>query len=220
MHPGKYIMVAVSDTGMGMDAETQTHLFVPFYTTKEHGRGTGLGLSTIYGIIKQSNGYVWVYSELGKGTTFKIYLPQTGEKSETEKTSQNLNDKLNGHETILIVEDEEMARSLAVQILQKNGYNVLEAQGGDAAIEVCKSHRGQIHLMLTDVVMPNMNGCELSKQVAPVRPDVNVLYMSGYTEHAVYKNDLLDPEENFIQKPFTISSDVSKIRSILDRTKV
>jgi PAS domain S-box-containing protein len=215
--PGDYVMLAISDTGMGMDAETQAHIFEPFYTTKGL-KGTGLGLSTVYGIVKQSEGYIWLYSETGKGTSFKIYLPRfsaTGEALATqpalaqEKTSK-------GHETILLVEDEENLRRLARQSLENQGYNVIDAPDGGAAIKISQAHPGPIHLLLTDVIMPGMNGRELANKLSPTRPEMRVLYMSGYTENHIGHNGTLDEGITLLQKPFTLSALRSKVREMLD----
>jgi PAS domain S-box-containing protein len=216
--PGEYVMLAISDTGMGMDAETQTHIFEPFFSTKGP-KGTGLGLSTVYGIIKQSGGYVWVYSEPGKGTSFKVYLPRVsavGEEiaaqppAEVSKSEQNF-------ETILVVEDEANVRRLGRQFLENQGYTVLEAADGAAAIEVSKAHPSPIHLLLTDVIMPGMNGRELAHRIASLRPDTKVLYMSGYTENVIGHNGTLDAGVNLLQKPFTLPALKAKVREVLDQ---
>jgi signal transduction histidine kinase/ActR/RegA family two-component response regulator len=217
--PGYYVMLAVSDTGIGMDAETRKHIFEPFFTTKELGKGTGLGLSMVYGIVKQSGGNIWVYSELGKGTTFKIYLPQVQAKSNQTVTA----DKRSGisgataTETILLVEDEEMVRKLTSDILRENGYEVLAASNGEEAIQICNEHRGDIDLMLTDVVMPAMNGKRLSEIVGPIQKNMRVVYMSGYTDDAIVHHGVLDPGTNFIEKPFTAEILVSTIREVLQK---
>src|SRR6266404_8375560 len=205
--PGDYVMLAISDTGMGMDTETQTHIFEPFYTTKGL-KGTGLGLSTVYGIVKQSEGYIWVYSEPGKGTSFKIYLPRfsaTGEALATQPALAAEADQPSpGHETILLVEDEENLRRLARQYLENQGYNVIDAPDGSTAIQISQAHKGPIHLLLTDVIMPGMNGRELANKVSPTRPEMRVLYMSGYTENHIGHNGTLDEGITLLQKPFTL----------------
>ena len=215
--PGDYVMLAISDTGMGMDAETQAHIFEPFYTTKGL-KGTGLGLSTVYGIVKQSEGYIWLYSETGKGTSFKIYLPRfsaTGEALATQPAlAQEQPSK--GHETILLVEDEENLRRLARQSLENQGYNVIDAPDGAAAIKISQAHPGPIHLLLTDVIMPGMNGRELANKLSPTRLEMRVLFMSGYTENHIGHNGTLDEGITLLQKPFTLSALRSKVREMLD----
>ncbi len=215
--PGDYVMLAISDTGMGMDAETQAHIFEPFYTTKGL-KGTGLGLSTVYGIVKQSEGYIWLYSETGKGTSFKIYLPRfsaTGEALATQPAlAQEQPSK--GHETILLVEDEENLRRLARQSLENQGYNVIDAPDGASAIKISQAHPGPIHLLLTDVIMPGMNGRELANRLSPTRPEMRILYMSGYTENHIGHNGTLDEGITLLQKPFTLSALRSKVREMLD----
>jgi PAS domain S-box-containing protein len=215
--PGDYVMLAISDTGMGMDAETQTHIFEPFYTTKGL-KGTGLGLSTVYGIIKQSEGYIWVYSEAGKGTTFKIYLPRLGEASlpQAMQPAAAQEQPGPGHETVLLVEDEENLRRLTRQSLENQGYSVLDAADGTAAIRLSHAHKGPIHLLLTDVIMPGMNGRELANQISPNRPEMRVLYMSGYTENHIGHNGMLDEGITLLQKPFTLPALQAKVREVLD----
>ena len=215
--PGDYVMLAISDTGMGMDAETQNHIFEPFFSTKGP-KGTGLGLSTVYGIVKQSEGYIWVYSELGKGTTFKIYLPRIGAAGETiaAQTTTPVISAERGGETILIVEDEADVRRLGRQYLEMQGYRVLEAPEGAAAIQISNSYSGPIHLLLTDVIMPGMNGRELAQRISALRPDTRVLYMSGYTENAIGHNGTLDAGITLLQKPFTLPALKAKVREVLD----
>ena len=216
---GSYVMLAVSDTGMGMDTETQTHMFEPFFTTKEKGKGTGLGLAMAYGIVKQSGGYIWVYSEPGQGTTFKIYLPRLEagvREAETERVSSAA---LQGEETVLLVEDEGMLRELAREFLQSSGYTVLEAGNGAEAIEVSKRHQGLIHLLMTDVVMPGMSGRELTQRMKGHRPDTKVLYVSGYTDDVVLRNGMLEPGTAFLQKPFTRDTLMHKVRDVLEGGK-
>jgi two-component system cell cycle sensor histidine kinase/response regulator CckA len=216
---GTYVMLAVSDTGAGMDEETKKHLFEPFFTTKELGKGTGLGLSTVYGIVNQSGGTIWVYSELGQGTTFKVYLPVVSEPVETEiKTTAP--ESLQGRETVLLVEDEEMVRKLSREILEMNGYRVLSAANGEEACHVCDSYIGEIHLMITDVVMPQMSGRELAEHVVKQRPEILVLYMSGYTDDAIVRHGVLDDSMPFLQKPFTPDSFARKVRELLETLPV
>ena len=219
LRPGDYVMVAISDTGIGMDSETQSHIFEPFFTTKGP-KGTGLGLSTVYGIIKQSGGYIWVYSEVGKGTTFKIYLPRVAAIGETAiahaAASHEERAAEPGTETILVVEDEANLRYLARQYLEKQGYRVIEAADGAVAMQIAVAHEGVIHLLLTDVIMPGMNGRELAQRISEIRPNVKVLYMSGYTENVVGHNGMLDAGVRLLQKPFNLRDLKSKVREVLD----
>src|SRR5579863_2711185 len=215
--PGEYVMLAVSDNGMGMDAETQTHIFEPFYTTKGP-KGTGLGLSTVYGIVKQSGGYIWVYSEPGKGTSFKVYLPRvaaTGE-SVAQQLPAPITPVAQGHETILLVEDESTVRLLTHYYLRTQGYTVLEAADPGVALQICNAHSGPIHLLLTDVIMPGMNGNQLAQRILSARPETRVLYMSGYTENVIGHNGTLEPGINLLQKPFTLPALNAKVREVLD----
>ena len=220
LRPGDYVMVAISDTGAGMDAETQSHIFEPFFTTKGP-KGTGLGLSTVYGIVKQSGGYVWVYSEVGRGTTFKIYLPRvaaTGEPVvQVPASIQSLRVEP-GTETILLVEDEANLRYLARQYLEKQGYKVIEAADGAVAMQIAVAHEAVIHLLLTDVIMPGMNGRELAQRISEIRPNVKILYMSGYTENVIGHNGTLEPGVRLLQKPFNLRDLKSKVREVLDAT--
>jgi PAS domain S-box-containing protein len=226
LRPGDYVMIAISDTGAGMDSDTQSHIFEPFFTTKGT-KGTGLGLSTVYGIIKQSGGYIWVYSEVGRGTTFKIYLPRvasTGETAAQLAASGVLdNDVRNnvvepGSETILLVEDEANLRYLARQYLEKQGYKVIEAADGAVAMQIAVAHEKVIHLLLTDVIMPGMNGRELAQRISEIRPNVKILYMSGYTENVIGHNGMLDAGIRLLQKPFNLRDLKSKVREVLDAT--
>jgi len=220
LRPGDYVMLAISDTGLGMDSETQSHIFEPFFTTKGP-KGTGLGLSTVYGIVKQSGGYVWVYSEVGKGTTFKIYLPRVAERAESLAlvvSSQEAAPTEPGTETILLAEDEANLRYLARQFLEKQGYKVIEAADGAAAMQIAVAHEGVIHLLLTDVIMPGMNGRELAQRISEIRPNTKVLYMSGYTENVIGHNGTLDAGVRLLQKPFTLRDLKSKVREVLDST--
>jgi len=219
LRPGEYVMLAISDTGAGMDAETQSHIFEPFFTTKGP-KGTGLGLSTVYGIVKQSGGYIWVYSEVGRGTTFKIYLPRVawiGEAAAAQPAASVENHKVEpGTETILLVEDEANLRYLARQFLEKQGYRVIEAADGAVAMQIAVAHEGVIHLLLTDVIMPGMNGRELAQRICEIRPNVQVLYMSGYTENVVGHNGTLDAGVRLLQKPFSLRNLKNIVREVLD----
>ncbi len=216
--PGEYVLLALSDTGHGMDAETQTHIFEPFFTTKGT-RGTGLGLSTVYGIVKQSGGYIYVFSEPEGGTTFKIYLPCANEASEaTPVKSRRANLQPQAVGTVLLVEDEANLRRLSLESLQRQGYTVLEAEDGAAALQLATQHKGVIHLLLTDVVMPGMNGRELARRIALLRPDTKILFMSGYTENVIDRNGTIDPGVELLQKPFSMSELASKVREVLGVT--
>jgi len=215
--PGRYAMLAVTDTGAGMDAETQSHIFEPFFTTKEKGKGTGLGLSTVYGIVKQSGGYVWVYSEPGRGTTFKVYLP-LAEGVETARQPEPLPaGDSQGMETVLLVEDEEGVRRVAHDFLEIRGYSVLEAANGEDALQLAHAHPGPIHLLLTDVVMPGINGRELWQRLS-WRPEMKVLYMSGYPENAIIRDGTLEAGAMYLQKPFTLNTLTQKVREVLNRS--
>ncbi|RLF59742.1 MAG: hypothetical protein DRN37_03560, partial [Thermoplasmata archaeon] len=213
---GQYIMVAVTDTGVGMDRETQARIFEPFFTTKGLGRGTGLGLSTTFGIVKQNNGLIWVYSEEGKGTTFKIYLPRSEKQSETSGQEKRPLPQIRGTETILLVEDEEALRDLAKRMLGEYGYTVVFAGDGEEALKRADDHKDAIHLLLTDVVMPAMDGKELAEKLQSKRPEMKVLFMSGYTDNAGAHHGILDTGLSFIQKPFTAASLAQKVREVLD----
>jgi CheY-like chemotaxis protein len=214
---GPYVMLAVSDTGMGMDKETLSRIFEPFFTTKEKGKGTGLGLSTVYGIIKQNNGYVWAYSEPGEGTTFKLYLPKVNGDAEPIEKEQTPVLEPGGSETILIVEDEAGLRKLARRALQQYGYMILEAENGEEALRVSEAHEGPIQLMITDVVMPMMNGRELAEKLQPLYPHMKVIYMSGYTDNTIVHHGVLEPGLNFLEKPFSPDGLARKVREVLDK---
>ena len=215
--PGRYVMLSVSDNGVGMSPEVKERVFEPFFTTKERDKGTGLGLSTVYGIVKQSEGNVWVYSEPGKGTTFKIYLPRVEEALEDLEKKVVTEELPHGSETILVVEDEERVRQLAVYLLENLGYKVLQACDGDDALRICEKHGDPIPLMLTDVVMPKMNGRASYERLITLHPEMKVLYMSGYTEDAILHHGVLEQKINYIQKPFALERLAGKVRQVLDK---
>jgi PAS domain S-box-containing protein len=220
LRPGEYVMMAISDTGAGMDSETQSHIFEPFFTTKGT-KGTGLGLSMVYGIVKQSGGYIWVFSEVDKGTTFKIYLPRvssTGEPAAQIAAPIDYRKVEPGTETILLVEDEANLRYLARQYLEKQGYKVIEAADGAVAMQIAVAHEATIHLLLTDVIMPGMNGRELAQRISEIRPNAKILYMSGYTENVIGHDGTLDAGVRLLQKPFNLRDLKSKVREVLDAT--
>jgi CheY-like chemotaxis protein len=216
VRPGRYVMLAVSDTGVGMDAETQARLFEPFFTTKGPGKGTGLGLATVYGIVKQSGGNIFVYSEPGRGATFKVYLPRVDEPAEAIEPGQLPGVPPRGSETVLLVEDEEGLRDLAREVLEGQGYTVLEARHPGKALLISEQHEGPIHLMLTDVVMPGMSGRVLADRLAPTRLQMKVLYMSGYTDDAIVHHGVLEQGVAFVEKPFTPAVLAHKVREVLD----
>ncbi|MGE5569217.1 MAG: PAS domain S-box protein [Rhodospirillales bacterium] len=215
VRPGDYVLIAVSDTGHGMDAETKRHIFEPFFTTKEPGRGTGLGLATVYGIVKQSGGEVWVYSEPGQGTTFKVYFPRVNEaESPAERATPA--EESRGAETVLVVEDEEGVRELIAEMLRQRGYTVLTAENGVEALRVSAQYPDPIHLLVTDVVMPQMSGKQLADTLAPLRPGIKVLYLSGYTEYSALHHGVLEPGFEFLGKPFSRETLARKVRQVLD----
>jgi PAS domain S-box-containing protein len=217
--PGRYVMVSVTDTGTGMTSEVRERIFEPFFTTKEKSKGTGLGLATVYGIVKQSGGNIWVYTEPGRGTSFKIYLPRVDEPLEETKEKRVVKEDLpRGNETVLVVEDEREVRKLTVGILKRQGYKVLEASHGDDALAISEKHDGLIHLVLVDVVMPGMSGSELAKQLTLLQPMIKVLYMSGYTDNAIVHHGVLEKGMNYIQKPYTVDGLARKVREVLDKT--
>jgi two-component system, cell cycle sensor histidine kinase and response regulator CckA len=243
--PGKYVMLAVSDTGSGMDTETQARMFEPFFTTKAPGKGTGLGLATVYGVVKHSDGWIWVDSEAGCGTTFKIYLPRVEEsrveearieerveKSEhsrlapfgTEqfqplsKTAPPLATAPKGTETVLVVEDQDGIRDIVRESLRRNGYKVLIAVDGNEALQMASAYPDPIHLLVTDLVMPNIGGRELAQRLTPLRPQMKVLFMSGYSEHSALdsENEDMDPSATVLQKPFSLDALARNVRRVLD----
>jgi len=214
---GRYVMLAVSDTGIGMDKETHEHIFEPFFTTKKVGKGTGLGLATVYGIVKQNNGFIWVYSEPKQGAIFKVYLPEVKKDADPEKKEKKSVVKLNGSETVLIVEDDGLLRNLTQNTLQRYGYKVLDAENGEDAIRVCKEYDGRIDLMITDVVMPKIGGREAAKRLLPLYPQMKVIYMSGYTDDAIVHHGVLEPGLNFLEKPFTPKGLARKVREVLNQ---
>jgi PAS domain S-box-containing protein len=214
---GRYVLLAVSDSGSGMDPETISRVFEPFFTTKEKGRGTGLGLSTVYGVVKQSNGHIQVYSERGIGTTIKVYLPAADGPAEVLPRGQSESAaRVIRGETLLLIEDEPLVRELAHEILTGQGYRVLEANSGAEAIRICESHPEPIQLVVTDVIMPGINGREVYERMAQLRPGLKVLYMSGYTQSAIVHRGVLEPGTAFVQKPFTIPAFLERVREVLD----
>jgi PAS domain S-box-containing protein len=216
--PGEYVMLAVTDTGIGMTKEVREKLFEPFFTTKEKAKGTGLGLPSVYGIVKQSGGFVWVYSESGCGTTFKVYLPRAEGQAVSASTPQ-ARGKGPGAETILFVEDDDEVREVATRILRKNGYRVLEAANGADALRVCEAEARPVDLVVTDIIMPEMGGSQLAERIREARPDARILFTSGYTEDATLRQNFMEPGEEFIGKPFTASQLTKKTRDVLDASR-
>jgi PAS domain S-box-containing protein len=216
LEPGSYVMLVVSDTGAGMDDETKARAFEPFFTTKAPGKGTGLGLATVYGIVKQSGGSIWVDTMPGKGSIFTIFLPRAWEGARQAPVAPAEQNGAQGSETILLVEDESVVRSLVRKMLEGSGYTILEAEDGKQAFALSREHGGTIDLLLTDVVMPGMNGRELAERLWFSRPELRVLYMSGYTDSRVFNPDVLDPGSAFLHKPFTMSELAGKVRDVLD----
>ncbi|HEX7479240.1 MAG TPA: ATP-binding protein, partial [Polyangiales bacterium] len=216
MVPGAYVLLTVNDTGCGMDEVTKQRLFEPFFTTKEVGKGTGLGLSTAYGIVEQSGGRIEVSSELGQGSTFEIYLPRVADASGPRRRTHDSERPPVGNETILLVEDDQAVRALATRILRAAGYAVLAAAGGAEAVQTFETHAGEIALLLTDVVMPQMSGKQLAETLSQLHPSLRVLYMSGYTDNAIQRHGALEPGTMFIGKPFDAKDLTRKVRDVLD----
>jgi two-component system, cell cycle sensor histidine kinase and response regulator CckA len=219
-HPGSrvgpYVVLSVTDNGTGMNVETLAHLFEPFFTTKERGKGTGLGLATVYGVVKQSGGYIWVDSELGKGSSFKVYLPQIDEPVSAPAPAALPADSFRGEETILLVEDADALRKLAHALLEQNGYHVLAAENGETALKIAEQNRERIHLLLTDVIMPGMTGRTLADRLIALRTGLKVLYMSGYTDSAIADQGVLEPGTYLLHKPFSEETLIQKVREVLD----
>jgi two-component system cell cycle sensor histidine kinase/response regulator CckA len=220
VRPGRYVLLSVSDSGVGMDAETQAHIFEPFYTTKERGRGTGLGLATVYGIVKQSNGHIWVHSEPAKGTHFKVYLPLVEGQVQTTSPEVSQPQWAQNGETILVVEDEESLRSVTRDLLVQIGYNVIEANSGAQGLEIARQHHGPIHLLLSDVVMPGMNGPALARDLAELHPETKILYMSGYAGHTIDQHGVLESRVLLLEKPYTRDALTRKVRAALNAQTV
>ena len=214
--PGEYVLLAISDTGHGMDKNTQAQAFEPFFTTKGIGEGTGLGLASVYGSVKQSNGFIYLYSELGHGSTFKIYLPSINGTENQQSESLEKPYPLGGTETILLVEDDESLRKLAALILKGYGYIIIEAENGVEATKIAKGNHPEIDLLVTDVTMPKMSGRELSERLLRDNPRLKVLFISGYTNHAIDQRGVIDEGLSFLQKPFSRNSLAKKVREVLD----
>jgi len=212
---GKYVVLAVTDNGCGMDEETQSRIFEPFYTTKELGKGTGLGLATVYGIVRQSGGFIWVYSEIDQGTTLKVYLPRVNDPATALPSEQTKRDVRRGTETVLLVENAEPLRALAKEFLKSSGYAVMEADNGKEALQIAKAFSGPIDLLLTDVIMPGMGGKQLAEQLTGLRPATKVLYMSGYPDDGIVKSGILGSGMAFLEKPFTREILLRKVRQAL-----
>jgi two-component system cell cycle sensor histidine kinase/response regulator CckA len=214
--PGDYVQISVTDSGNGIAAEHLPHIFEPFYTTKPEGKGTGLGLATVYGIVKQNSGYIWVYSEVGLGTTFKIYLPRVRQKVQQPEPSKITEKPIHGTETLLLVEDEASVRRAAREFLESSGYSVIEAHNGDEALQLARGYKAHIHLMISDVVMPGMGGTELAEHLVLERPEMKILFVSGYAESTVLEHGAVEIPSRFLQKPFTLRSLGWKVREVLN----
>jgi two-component system, cell cycle sensor histidine kinase and response regulator CckA len=213
--PGPYVVLAVSDTGHGMDRQVLSHVFEPFFTTKEPGKGTGLGLATVYGIVKQSGGYVTVYSEVGRGTTFRVYLPRVDAEPDGVEAPE-AGAAPEGSETIMLLEDEESLREIIREVFEEAGYQVITAAESRHAVELARQHAGPIHILVTDVVMPGLGGREVADALTAVRPRLPVLFISGYTDEAIGRHNVLEPGVFFLQKPFTTHALLRKVREVLD----
>jgi two-component system, cell cycle sensor histidine kinase and response regulator CckA len=214
--PGPYVLLEVADTGVGMDADTQRHIFEPFFTTKPKGKGTGLGLATVYGVVKQSGGYIWVQSQPGRGTRFQIFLPRVEEPLAMAPAAGAQGAAPRGGETVLLVEDEDLLRRMTREVLEASGYQVLEAANGDEAIQISRSYSGTIQVMLTDVVMPGLSGPELARVLASTRPQMKVFYVSGYPDEASVPKVRPADGTDFLQKPFTPAALELRLRQLLD----
>jgi CheY-like chemotaxis protein len=214
--PGRYVRLAVSDTGQGIDAATITRIFEPFFTTKPRGRGTGLGLATVHGIVKQSGGHIEVYSELGRGTSFKIYLPRCSDEAGSPDGPARSAETPRGSETILLVEDDEVLRDLIREMLTESGYDVLEAPDPEHGLRISREFAGRIHLLMTDVILPGISGNELAARVREIRPGLSVLFMSGYTDEAMGHHGVIGAGTQFLQKPFSLPVLLQKLRGILE----
>jgi len=217
--PGRYVLLAVSDTGTGMDADTQAHIFEPFFTTKEPGKGTGLGLATVYGVVKQSGGFIWVYSELAKGTCFKIYLPRVDQPEDQGTTALPFAEVPRGTEKILLAEDEQDVREVAREFLESGGYTVIEASNGAEALRLAAEHNATIDLLVTDMVMPGMTGRELARRLQQERSGVGVIYMSGYSERTAAETSQADANMCLLTKPFSRGSILRAVRQALDPSR-